>query len=109
MTVLFANIIVDTLVRILIIASGVTVAILDFVYYFKYHNDGWRWIKMCYAILGTYWAGLYTYLSILPLVENRLEFAQVFIRLPLLLTLSVMTAGAIIRHRSKSSPKGRKS
>lgn len=101
MILIYVKPIVDIIIKLLIVAGGITVGVLDLWYYCKYKEDAWKWIKLIYSFIGMYWAGLYFYLALFPLAQNTLVFAQIFIRLPLLFTLATMTAGAIIRHRSK--------
>lgn len=85
------------------IIAGTLVAVIDFYYWIKYRLETWRWIKLYYAIVGFYWALLYTYvllasLNVFPQIDS-VTFGRVFFRPAITITLSAIAAGAIIRMR----------
>lgn len=89
------------LLSILIIVLSLTMFVLD-VKYYRSTAEPWRWIKLMYAVLGVYWAGIYTLLLIDEISPTFIgpplyAFARTFIRPGVLLTISAMLAGAIIR------------
>lgn len=63
-----------------------------------------RWIKLAYAIVGLYFAGIYSYLIIHP--EHGVGIVgPVFTRPAITVTLAVMLAASILRYSTVSRGK----
>lgn len=86
--------------------SGVNIILALIVVFFqirftrKNRGVAWNWLKLLYAIVGTYWAGIYIWvLFAAPGNYDSQWFGQVFIRPAFTFTLSVMVASAIQREK----------
>lgn len=90
-----------------IIVISLLIAYLDFRYWLQEKIENWRWIKLAYSIIGFYWFILYGYVFIYNIefsLQDRItvfgvsySWGELFVRPALLLTLSAMLAGSIIR------------
>lgn len=91
-----------TLLALVNAGLGFAMCYLDFQYY-NYTEEPWKWIKLAYAIIGLYWGCLYIYVVIVNVlgiaIIDPITFGRIFVRPAFTVTLGVMLAGAIIRHR----------
>lgn len=96
---------VGVLLTVINIALGVLAAGLSLYCYRMMAGVSWRWVKMLYALVSLYWAGLNLY-SLAAFGSFRLvggtptPFEQVFILPAFTFTMAAMAVGAISRFRS---------
>lgn len=84
--------------KLLIIANigmGLLLAYLD-INIWRKSFDATRWIRLFYALIGLYWAGLYLYMLIF---NEDPKIIQIFVRPGITVTLAGMASGAIIKAR----------
>lgn len=90
-----------TLLAIVNAGLGFALCALSSIYY-KHTEESWKWIKLSYAFIGLYWGCLYSYViivNLLNLPSDTVIFGRIFVRPAITVTLGVMLAGAVIRHR----------
>jgi hypothetical protein len=75
------------------IGMGLLLAILEFRCW-RTSCDPVRWIRLFYAVIGLYWAGLY---SVLVLSSADPGTMQIFVRPGITVTLAAMASWAIIQ------------
>jgi hypothetical protein len=93
------------LVGIILIYTNIVLGISLFMYEIReymviYKIVHWAWIKLAFAIIGIMWA--VAYFVIMWLSEHDVStFGAVVVRPLITITLSIMTAGAYWRRKSK--------
>lgn len=75
-----------------IAAVGLLMAYAEMRQALRLKNVPYAWVKWGLGIMGIYWAFYYT----MSIVGSPLASHQIWVRSPLLLTLSLITAGAIL-------------
>ena len=94
-----------TLLAVVSIALGASLAYFSLRCWLAMRKtDGvsWSWIKFAQALVGLYWLAVYVYVTYLELAGLYVVagyFGRIVVRPGLIVTLAVMTAGAIMRWR----------
>lgn len=81
------------------IGMGLLLAILEISCYRRY-CDPIRWIRLFYALIGLFWAGLYTYILLMG-GNLHLGTLQIIVRPGITITLAAMASWAIIQAKSR--------
>ncbi len=79
--------------RYFIVAVGLLMCYAEVRQALRLKHVNYAWVKWSLGVMGLYWS-IYYFLSIIE--SNYLVGHQVFVRAPLLLTLSLVAAGAIL-------------
>lgn len=89
---------IDAITTIVNIILGLIVAYENALFYKRTHlKNSWHWIKLLYAAIGLYWAGLYLYRFLSAEIVNIAVWHYVFVRPAITLTLATIAASAIMR------------
>lgn len=92
------NIIVGTVLVMLNITLGLILLSTSIYYYLRARLIGLTvWVKLFYAIVGTYWAIIYACILFMPPeMYHTADFAQKFVRPGITFTLIAMASGSIL-------------
>lgn len=94
-----SNMEIPNLLIIVNIGMGLLLAVLEFRCW-RSSCDPVRWIRLFYAIVGIYWAGLYLFMIIKgPALDPAV--LQIFVRPGITVTLAALASWAIIQMRQK--------
>lgn len=89
------DMLIPNLLIIVNIGMGMLLAYLE-INFWRKSFDPMRWIRLFYALIGLYWAGLYLFMVIF---NADPETIQIFVRPGITVTLAAMASGAIIKAR----------
>ena len=85
--------IVNTISMLLVILSAMYISVVDYIYFHRMKYDPFRLIKLGYSVVSLVWAGIYTYLLILPGSFTPL----VITRIGVILLFGVWACGTTVR------------
>lgn len=79
------------------VLTGLMLAVASLRNWRKVRGLPWAWVKLAYAIVGLYWAGLYVVVLLTPIgVFDSIWFGRTLVRPALTITLAIMASGAIV-------------
>lgn len=79
--------------KVLIIIASLLMAYAEFGQAIKYRRS---WVKWGLGVMGLYWAAYYSYSIIRTIADFDFPDHRVFVRSGLLLTISLVAAGALM-------------
>jgi hypothetical protein len=80
----------------IIVIVGLLMAYAEFSQAIRYRRS---WVKWGLGVMGVYWAAYYTYSFIRSIYGSRLEMHQIFVRSGILVTIALVTSGALMTLR----------
>ena len=89
-----SNIILNVM-KYLIVAASLVMCYAEIMQAVKYRHQPWSWVKWALGGMALYWAFYYTQ----SILGGLLSSHQIWVRSPLLLTISLVAANAIMSLR----------
>ncbi len=83
------------------VSLGLLVAYENARFYLRFRGISPRhWVKLWYAVIGLYWAGIFAYTIIYPRMYNPDFWHSGVIKPAITVTLSALAASAIMRRKT---------
>lgn len=93
--------IIETVMIVINVILGLIVAYENALFYKRTHmKNSWHWIKILYAAIGLYWAGLYSYRMFFNTPANIAQWHYLYVRPAITITLAAIAASAIMRMKA---------
>lgn len=89
-----SNIILNVM-KYFIVAAALIMAYAEVMQALKYRREPWSWVKWALGIMALYWAFYYLQSILGGIISSH----QIWVRSPLLLTISLVGANAIMSLR----------